>query len=335
MTMKNKQIDDTEVLLEEPSDTEEFWFKLRIELSPLQRLDNGDTNLTLPLNFEGKHVEIKAVPKGPINKASTLDFDVHGFASHEEAHECGLRFRSASLLTAGQQRIGVDVGIDQTTVDQTTPVEDQSARTQGYGLKNELMGLTVHKGKLEGMIMLSDAHIVHLAESQPFVDGIIVAFGEDYDLDEKHQLALELYGLSHFETSERARFLVLTSVIEVLATQDKCPEETQKVINKILRRLKSSCLPKEQKEPLIDGLNRLRRQSISKACKEYVRKALGDDAADRFKKIYNTRSKLLHEGHDKKGNLGSDTNHLTHLIAAIFKKTFSAPQTQSVSPSEN
>jgi|GEM_PF-4180988 len=332
--MKNDKIDEAEDTLGEHSDTDDFWFKLRVELSSLQRLDNEDPTLTLPLNFEGKRVEIRAVPKGPINKASTLDFNVHGFASHKEAHECGLRFRSAVLLTAGQQRIGVDVGIDQTTVDQTTPGDNQGARTQGYGLKNELMGLTVHKGKLEGMIMLSDANIVHIAESQPFIDGIIAAFGKDFNLDEKHQLALELYGLSHFETSVRARFLVLTSVIEVLATQDKCPEETQKVINKILRRLKSSCLPKEQKEPLIDGLNRLRRQSISKACKDYVRKALGDDAADRFKKIYDTRSKLLHEGHDKKGNLGSDTHHLTHLIAAIFKKTFSVNQAQANSASE-
>lgn len=304
---------------------EDYWFRLRVEFQPLQRLNREETSLTLPSALEGKDIEIKAVPEGPINKASTIDFDVHGFMSHEEAHQAGLRFQKSVLVSAAQTSIGVDVGIDQSQVDQSCPVEEQGIRTQGYRMRNEMMGLTVHHGVLAPGMMASDAKLIHLPQAQPFFDRVVNIYAENPALTDNQTLALELFGLSQFETSERAILLVLTSVIEVLAEREQRGEDSQKAIDSMIEELQQSSLVDDQKASLIDGLKNLRVESISRACRRFVKTLLGKDAVKEFNDAYYMRSQILHSGKHDQGKvitgIGSAVFCLKDMIAAIFIRT--------------
>ena len=294
----------------------EYWFKLRVELCPQRRFDTEKTELLFSLDEEGKEVKVTSAPPGPIGGASTINFDVHGFNSFEDAHKAGLRLRRAVLLAACISGIGVDVGPDQAAPEK----EREEKRAWGYRVKNAMQGLTVHKGQMKRKIMWSDVQCISMPDPVGFLGVIQSKFSENPVFTDLQLLALELYGLSQFETSGRARFLVLTSVVEVLSKRELRPQESLDILDQMAIAVESSSLESDQKKSLKDGIDSLRRESISKACKRLVRNYLGKKAADEFRNIYDLRSALLHTGDCKDADIDLAGIPLTSMIEAIFKK---------------
>ena len=68
----------------------DYWFRLRVLLSPLQRLNTVEDSVTFRLDSLGKEVEVKAAPPGPLNQASMITFSCHGFSAFDEAHAAGV-----------------------------------------------------------------------------------------------------------------------------------------------------------------------------------------------------------------------------------------------------
>src|SRR3972149_2032441 len=92
----------------------DYWFRLRVLLSPLQALNGLDGSAALRLDSLGKDVEVNAAPPEPIDRGTMITFSCCRFSSFHDAHEAGVAFERAVLIGSATVQIGVDTGIDHT-----------------------------------------------------------------------------------------------------------------------------------------------------------------------------------------------------------------------------
>jgi len=114
------------------------------------------------------------------------------------------------------------------------------------------------------------------------------------------------FGLSRFERSPQARFLVLITAVEILANEQPRIQREVEFVDRCLRNLETQGLGGAQS--LQGGLERLRKESIGAACRRLIRCSLGDEAARRFSRLYGARSRFVHMGRSREavsGPLGS------------------------------
>lgn len=139
-------------------------------------------------------------------------------------------------------------------------------------------------------------------------------------------MAFELYGLSHFESAPRARFVTLISAIETISETKPRNAEALKHVERLIKFTHNSGLPRSEINSLLGHLGWLKRESISKAGRDLVGTLLesneygGEQAKDFFQHCYNLRSELLHGGKPKDDtvNLGLLVVHLDHLVADLL-----------------
>lgn len=196
---------------------DEFSIELGVLLSPRQALNSTKLALTFRLDPLDRDVIISASPPGPLDQANRLTFSCHGFRSFDEAHAAGVALEQAVQIGGAAAAIGVDTGVDQSRESN----QSGGRRTPGYRVIDERRGLRIWGGNLKPQSYMSGFGMVQLPEVDKFINSIRWAHEANVVLSERHRLALALYGLSHFESSERARFLVLVTCVEVLANREQ------------------------------------------------------------------------------------------------------------------
>lgn len=138
------------------------------------------------------------------------------------------------------------------------------------------------------------------------------------EFTERESLAFELYGLSHFESAERARFLTLINAIESISENTMRRPEAVKHVEKLIELTRCSGLPDSDIHSMIVSLNWLRQESISKTGRDLIDRVLGDKGYDGkvakhfFQHCYGVRSDLVH-----RGKLSDDTVILRTLVSEL------------------
>jgi hypothetical protein len=304
-----------------------FHFTLRLKVSPFQRLQSDETTIQLSNLIDGKDVKIRSAeyhengePR-PFKWSTIIERKAADFNSFEDAHQTGLQFRDAMIVAASASQVWLDFGNDRSqeevTQDLIQPVGAQSR------LHSDRIGLFVHRGAFHvggGF----GAFIVASGATEQLVDSLRRAVRKGISLTDTQRLALELYGLAHFESSLRAQFVVLMSVIEVLAERKSRPIESQALIEEFIKQSQSASIDAEQKKSLRHALQSLRQEAISKACRRIIQYYLDNDAVSDFIRLYELRSRLLHEGNPPSGSigLGVEATALTTLISRLVQAMF-------------
>lgn len=118
----------------------------------------------------------------------------------------------------------------------------------------------------------------------------------------RNLIAYELYASSRFESSSRARFLLLVMAVEALGCQGNRSEEEQALIAQLLEHVRTSDLPEPRRTALMNGIRGLKKVSIGETCRRLVTQAIDaaavtdPDAAGHFQDCYRVRGKIVHSG---------------------------------------
>lgn len=148
-------------------------------------------------------------------------------------------------------------------------------------------------------------------------------------LSRRNLISYELYASSRFESSSRARFLLLIMAVEAMATQESRSDDEIALLKRLEALAVESELPKEKLGPLIQGLKMLRKRSIGRSCEEAINMAyesgsiIDPDAVAHFRACYRIRGKIVHGGTSPDPlALTEESNRLESTVRGLLAKCF-------------
>lgn len=141
----------------------------------------------------------------------------------------------------------------------------------------------------------------------------------------RNLIAYELYASSRFETSSRARFLLLVMAIEALGCQIERPEEELLIIDKLLEQVRMTELADPRRKALMDGIRDLKKVSIGETCRRLIGRAIDcaavtdPDATSHFRDCYRIRGKIVHGGKTPPpSQLSNESNRLEKTVRELI-----------------
>lgn len=252
-----------------------------------------------------------------------------GFSTKEEAFTYGRKVKNALILCGSTLKMGIDAGKDNLISGAGLSIREK-AEISGIRLLNEIHGLSVFPEDMRICPISVSADLTVGKPVEIFISKFVDAYQVNPKFNEKQLLAFELYTLSHFESSLRARFLTLISVIECLVVHESRPEGIIKYLSSLINLTKATLDDKNsivtvlnntkdtlnskdavvyletiielterqtsEVETLVGGLSNLQKESITNSCKNLVKQYLGEEKAKFFKKCYKIRGALTHSG---------------------------------------
>jgi len=287
-----------------------YSFRIRFVIPDDFRI-NAETDDPVPVPVAGSTLRIELSPRditpggedASFEKSKDFILTGQGYASAEEAQAAGDRCRRALLLALTRVQMGFDLGGERTRPALYAEQEPKFREMlEQRGVLVDAHGLMVHPSSVTGFARIElevwdgigvDRIVSHLAS----------AINADFPLTPKEELALELYGASYFEHSDRARFVMLVTSVEALLDPGERPEEELKVVADFRSSVKKDTnLSKVGRDALLNSLGDMRRRSIGRAGRELASERLGQrkymerSAANFFRECYDIRSKIVHEG---------------------------------------
>ena len=251
-----------------------------------------------------------------------------GFDTYDDALKAGRHVKNAVMWWGAKTRVGVDCGNDSTNAWVTQYYIDQVREEQGIRLLNELHGLQVYEEdpELPTQFVASSVQPKILKGIEDLDRHFCQAVDAGLEFTDRETLAFELYGLSHFEAAERARFLTLVTAIESVSQPKARSAEASAHVEKLIRLTQDSGLPDAEIASLVGSLNWLRNESISKTGRDLVEALLGDAhygdkvAKKFFEYCYALRSEFVHNGKpaDDVPGFNSLVAELDRLVADLL-----------------
>jgi len=307
-----------------------YHLRVRFRIQRNWFLDHEGFTFDIRSSFGGGNYALSAFDGGSIKEAQwlVLKSTGKGFSTKDEAVHAGRRAKNAIAWSSAQMRVGVDLGDDKPRGGASEYLKKRAMEERGIRLLNDPHGLVVYEEDTQHPTRFTSM------SGEPQVGKPISAF-EDYFLEavhmdlrltDKETLAFELYGLSHFESAPRARFVTLISAVETISETKPRSAEALEHVERLIEFTRGSGLPPSEINSILGHLSWLKRESISKAGRDFVDKLLGSNeyngkvAKDFFQHCYNIRSELVHSGKppDDTVNLGLLVIRLDQLVADLL-----------------
>jgi len=287
----------------------------------------------LDFDFSEKiKVQLSSFDANSMNDGKEFVITGAGFSTKEEALELGKKVKDSILVAAAKLRIGADAGKDTSNFYINPTIVKKFFEEKGVGFIQNIHGLSVYEDvKPIKTISSHPPSLVCPSKAEIFLSNVRDFALSSKKLTDKLRLALELYGASHYEKSERARFLTQVLGVESLLVVSKRSEKEQNIVDSLIKSVNESELIDNEKQSLVGSLNWLYYKSISQSLKELARKYIGDKiynklSAEKFiSKCYNARNMLVHTGavNENKFNIGSLAAQLdvflSDLLSAILE----------------
>jgi excisionase family DNA binding protein len=290
-----------------------YGFFLKVTLSPYGRFqseESSDQEITLPVPIGT--IRYRGSPAGTsFTDASTVLFSGAGYQTRAEAETAGRALKNVVQLASIDAGIAIDAGRDDVLGGPGQVVIDAAAE-QGIQLLPDVHGLQVFEETGRPASLSITAHGVVTSPLRSFASALLIRSYHTKELDAKHSLASQLYGIARFEVSQRSRLLTLVTALDVLSEKNLRGGISQEVASEILdiakERLKqakrSEHDEKEMKqlESLISIVGSLKYQSIAASIKELAkdidRDVLSTElSADEIVGLaYKARNDLIHGG---------------------------------------
>ena len=305
-------------------------FRIRFRLPDGSVLKSDTASLRLPTSSVGSDYVLEAVGAKTLNESQwiLIKDSGDGFATESKAREAGRTAKNAVMWWGAKARTGVDVGDDTAKAVVTQTYIDLYWEEHGVRLLNELHGLQVYEEDpgLPTQFVAASVEPKVLKSTEDFERHFREAVDRRLELDEKATLAFELYGLSHFEAAERARFLTLISAVETASESKRRGPETVAHVERMIELTRGSGLSKAEIASIVGSLEWLRQESISKSCRDFVETFLGAEqyggksAKKFFQDCYTVRSQMVHSGKASDGTLAFNTlvAELDRLVANLL-----------------
>lgn len=276
----------------------------------------GNTNTTL-----------SSKDSNSISTGNKFVLSCGGFDSEEDAFNTGKRVKDSLLLSGIKLRMGLDAGRDKARSWLGISVKDMMLKEHGVRIIDDIHGLSVYSeeypiltGSASGVVIFSPI------DAENFTSMLSVLYQRMPEISDKVRLSLELYAASHFEKSDRARFITLVLAIEALLEPKKRKNSAKEVVDGLIKYAKDSQLDDQVKNSFIGSLKWLYKESISYSLQEMAENYLidrkyGDKSAKNFiKHCYDVRSKLVHNGRVdvEEANIGTLAAQLNLFLSDLL-----------------
>lgn len=293
-------------------------FRFKFLIPRGKRINEESPSLEIYLPSEGKGVLLKSIDNNGIKDSDNLVISGSGFRSKEGAEACGKRIKNSILICGPILRMGFDVGKDKASF---FLGEDFKIRGKelGYQLIDDVHGLCFFQECLKVRVCGGGASVIMGFPSKKFIEEFKNVYKTNQNLNDKQTLSLELYNMSYFETSQRARFITLISAIECLCDRERRSDNAFKHIESLAEMTRKSNLATNEKKSFLNNISNLKTESISESCKKLVKTCLGVEYEAEFNKYYKIRSQMSHKGTPGKGiNIISEISSLEAFTSKLF-----------------
>lgn len=156
----------------------------------------------------------------------------------------------------------------------------------------------------------------------------LTAFGHQPALDERMELAIEVFMAASTERTPRARFLELVTVLEILAERQPNSPEAVAIMNAALVQLdeRQHKLDNSEVRSLRGSLGRLKNRSISHSVRDLadgldqnaIEGYTAGDIREFLRHCYEFRSKLVHNGREPAGDITQLAGNLEFLLRQML-----------------
>jgi len=292
-----------------------YTFRLRFTL-PSPSLSHDSDEIALPLPGHHQHAILRARGAVSIKESTSFIISATQFPSEDAARKAGEKVRDTLRLTCADLRTGLDAAARPSTLGSGKLVLDK-AKEMGIELRGDPHGLIVYPDNPNLKFMSISATATVSSPIDRFKERFSKYFVLDTEIDESQTLGLELYSLSHFETSVRARFVTLISAIESTVQPTERSKAAQVLLDSFIEQIQGSALEEIEKKTLINALGNLKTQSITTACRVFVETYGEKDDVTIWQECHATRHKLLHAGKAPK-NIGELLPKLDDLVRRIL-----------------
>jgi len=294
-----------------------FGFRIRFNVEPSRRF-SSDTN---PVAVEDHGGSLKAIEGATMADATRFALRMGGFATAEDAERVGFQWADAIVIAGLRLRTGFDVGRFALGLGGASAYLKQLVREDfGIIIRNEVHGLDVFEDTPTTRFVAASG----TAQGNMRADHLVTTLRASVPptpLAPKLRLALDLFGLARFERSPRVRFLTLISAIEVLTTRAPSSAAALVLVDSWERALASA--DADVRDVLTNRLRELRRESIGVACRQLVRDHGGDAAVKDFRRLYDVRSTLVHDGEVPGEDFSAVAQRATDLTALVLESLVS------------
>ena len=167
---------------------------------------------------------------------------------------------------------------------------------------------------------------------QELAEGLTLLQPEKIAANERLSLAIDLYGVSLWETSQRARVVSLATSLEALIKSETVSEAASEQIDQLLAVFDSardrSAEDEEQRRALDNMRSRLadlKEKSISENLRQLaaahanVISETTEDARRNMVSAYGVRSKLVHDGYAPENEIADAATWLSKAVPAILE----------------
>lgn len=280
-----------------------YEFRIRFELHPGVRLGFEDSRIVLNELDGGPCLRLQSGKRdSPIQDSSGAVVVGGPYPSYDEAQSVAVRVKSALLLWAVKEKLGVEFGDGPGRGGITEHGMRNLEEELGITVRNEVPGIDVYEMKENLVFVRSGARAELEKGGEAFRTGFNEILASSPELNDKVQLAMELYCSSFFDASPRSRFITLVTALEALIDPQDRTDDAIGLVADLQRRIETSSLSPKTEDSLRGSLERLKRESIGQAGKRMSRELLGGQqyaglaAAIYFTHCYALRSQILHRG---------------------------------------
>ncbi len=246
-----------------------YRFRIAFRLADGYKINTDAEGLDLASGADGQDIKlVSGEGDGKFLKECTrLVLKGGPFQREEEARSAAGAARNALLYYAVCTTTGIDLGREEPAGGLTNAGKAFLEEKLGTPVLNDRLGTTIFEAAPPPTFIRIDAKAEAGKSATRFTELFQQSYQDHDSVSDKVDLAAELFSLSRFEITTRARFLITWMSLEVLVQQGKRSEAAQAVIDQLVVDTRASRLPKEEIEPLINALGNLKRESIRVAGK--------------------------------------------------------------------
>jgi hypothetical protein len=240
-----------------------------------------------------------------LQDAQELIFRGCGYATEGAAQSAGALFRDWLRVASALLVLGFDVDSDLPPSwfgGEVKAALEAELRQDGKFLTTDVHRLLVYEEQGEPVRVSSRAAGIVAQQSSTVLENVSTV-ARCSPLTDEQSLACDLVSLAEHEASDRARFLILVTAMEVLAERPARTGRLLAVVEHLIEEVKRSqtaAKPDEEGQyaSLLSGLEDLRLESISRSIRNLaVRSRPGDSRVPGLvRRIYRCRNGLIHSG---------------------------------------
>jgi hypothetical protein len=220
-------------------------------------------------NHKNEGLSLSCYDSKTLTESTVFVMSCGGFSSEKKAFDQGVKIKKALLMSGPVLRIGLDVGNDRSSSSISTGLKQSVFKKTGVKIIEDVHGLSVYSEDYPTQVMsISGSGVTQPWTAEEFLNAILDINSKLRDLTEKESLCLELFSASHFEKSERARFITLVLAIESLLEPIKRRKEVAELVGSFLELTNESSLLSQEKASIKGSLQWLYINSISQSLKE-------------------------------------------------------------------